>query len=138
MQNGYSLLSRGDEDDVFPVVREHGLGYEAFGPLEGGWLTGKYRRGEEPPAGSRMTQRPGPYERLRTDAVFDSLEAFEAAAADRGVSPTALALAWCLAHPNVTAVIVGPRRPEHLAPVREALEHPLTEAERDELTGLFA
>ena len=138
VQNGYSLLSRGDEDDVFPVVREHGLGYEAFGPLEGGWLTGKYRRGEEPPAGSRMTQRPGPYERLRTDAVFDSLEAFEAAAADRGVSPTGLALAWCLAHPNVTAVIVGPRRPEHLAPVREALEHPLSESERDELTGLFA
>jgi aryl-alcohol dehydrogenase-like predicted oxidoreductase len=137
VQNAYSLLSREDEADVFPVVREHGLGYQAFGPLEGGWLTGKYRRGEEPPAGSRMTQRPGPYEHLRTDEVFDALEAFERAAHDRGVSPAGLALAWCLSHPDVTAVIVGPRRPSHLEPVREALDLRLTDAERDELRGLF-
>jgi aryl-alcohol dehydrogenase-like predicted oxidoreductase len=138
IQNGYSLLSRDEEEDVFPVVRQHGLGYEAFGALEGGWLTGKYRRGEAPPAGSRMTLRPGPYERLRTDHVFESLEAFERAAADRGVSMAALAFAWALAHPDVTAVVVGPRRPEHLEPAREALELRLTDAERDELTGLFA
>ncbi len=138
VQNAYSLLSRDDEADVFPVVREHGLGYEAFGPLEGGWLTGKYRRGEEAPAGSRMTLRPGPYERLRTDAVFDSLEAFERAAADHGVSAAGLALAWCLSHPDVSAVVVGPRRPSHLDPVREALEHPLGDTARAELTGLFA
>ena len=138
VQNAYSLLSRGDEADVFPVVREHGLGYEAFGPLEGGWLTGKYRRGEAPPEGSRMTQRPGPYERLRTDAVFDALESFEAAATDRGMSPAGLALAWCLSHPDLTAVVVGPRCPEHLDPVREALERPLSAAERDDVAGLFA
>jgi aryl-alcohol dehydrogenase-like predicted oxidoreductase len=137
VQNAYSLLSREDEADVFPVIREHGLSYEAFGPLEGGWLTGKYRRDEPPPAGSRMTQRPGPYEHLRTDAVFDALEAFEAAAADHGVSPAGLALAWCLSHPDVTAVVVGPRRPEHLEPVREALEQPLSAAERDDVAGLF-
>jgi aryl-alcohol dehydrogenase-like predicted oxidoreductase len=138
IQNGYSLLSREDEADVFPVVRQHGLGYEAFGALEGGWLTGKYRRGEAPPAGSRMTLRPGPYEHLRSDRVFDSLEAFERAAAERGVSMATLALAWALAHPDVTAIVVGPRRPEHLEPAREALELRLTDAERDELTGLFA
>jgi 1-deoxyxylulose-5-phosphate synthase len=137
VQNGYSLLSRDDEEDVFPVVREHGLGHEAFGGLEGGWLTGKYRRGEEPPPGSRMTQRPGPYEHLRSDRVFDALEAFERAAAERGTSMAALALAWVLAHPDVTALVVGPRRPEHLEPVPEALELRLTSAERDELTGLF-
>jgi aryl-alcohol dehydrogenase-like predicted oxidoreductase len=138
VQNGYSLLSRDDEEDVFPVVREHGLGYEAFGGLEGGWLTGKYRRGEEPPPGSRMTQRPGPYQHLRSDGVFDALEAFERAAAERGASMAGLALAWVLAHPTVTALVVGPRRPEHLEPVRQALELHLTSAERDELTGLFA
>jgi 1-deoxyxylulose-5-phosphate synthase len=138
VQNAYSLLSRDDEEDVFPVVREHGLGYQSFGPLEGGWLTGKYRRDEPPPAGSRMTQRPGPYERLRTQRVFDSLEAFERAAAERGVSTTTLALAWALSHPDVTAIVIGPRRPEHLEPVREALELALTDAERDELAGLFA
>jgi aryl-alcohol dehydrogenase-like predicted oxidoreductase len=137
VQNSYSLLSRGDERDVFPVVREHGLGYEAFSPLEGGWLTGKYRRGEPPPPGSRMTLRPGPYEHLRTDRVFDGLEAFADTAALRGVSTAGLALAWCLSHPDVTAIVVGPRRPEHLEPVREALDLRLTSAERDELAGLF-
>jgi aryl-alcohol dehydrogenase-like predicted oxidoreductase len=85
-----------------------------------------------------MTLRPDPYERLRSDRVFDSLEAFERAAAERGVSMATLALAWALAHPDVTAIVVGPRRPEHLEPVREALELRLTDAERDELTGLFA
>jgi aryl-alcohol dehydrogenase-like predicted oxidoreductase len=137
VQNAYSLLSRDDEQDVFPVVREHGLGYEAFSPLEGGWLTGKYRRGEPPPPGSRMTLRPGPYEHLRTDRVFDGLEAFADTAALRGVSTAGLALAWCLSHPDVTAIVVGPRRPEHFASVREALDLRLTSAERDELAGLF-
>ena len=66
------------------------------------------------------------------------LEAFEAAAADRGVSPAGLALAWVLSHPDVTAVVVGPRSPAHLQPVREALEHPLSAADRDGVAGLFA
>jgi aryl-alcohol dehydrogenase-like predicted oxidoreductase len=138
VQNAYSLLSRGDEADVFPVVREQGLGYQAFGPLEGGWLTGKYRRDEAPPPGSRMTQRPGPYERLRTDRVFTALEAFERAAAERGRTTGGLALAWTLSHPDVTAVVVGPRRPAHLDVVREALDHPLTDAERDEIAEVFS
>ena len=51
VQNGFSLLEQGDRESVFPVCREHGLGYTPFSPLAGGWLTGKYRRGEEPPAG---------------------------------------------------------------------------------------
>ncbi len=58
VQNSFSLLDAEDAETVFPVCREHGLGYEAFGPLAGGWLTGKYRRGSEYPEGSRMTQRP--------------------------------------------------------------------------------
>ena len=58
VQNGFSLLDQGDRESVFPVCREHGLGYTPFSPLAGGWLTGKYRRGEPLPAGSRMTLRP--------------------------------------------------------------------------------
>jgi aryl-alcohol dehydrogenase-like predicted oxidoreductase len=60
VQNSYSLLDREDEEAVIPLCAEHGIGYVPFGPLAGGWLTGKYRRGEAFPAGSRMTQRPGP------------------------------------------------------------------------------
>ena len=65
VQNSFSLLERADEDDVLPHCRERGIPYVPFGPLAGGWLTGKYRRGEAFPEGSRMTQRPGPYEQLR-------------------------------------------------------------------------
>jgi 1-deoxyxylulose-5-phosphate synthase len=138
IQNSFSLLDREDSETVFPVCREHGLGYEAFGPLAGGWLTGKYRRGETFPEGSRMTQRPESYLRYASDDVFDALEALEREAFGRGVSMAGLAIAWLLGVPEVTAVVVGPGRPEHLQPVREALELELTAADRGHLRGLFA
>jgi len=137
VQNSFSLLEHGDAETVFPVCREHGLGYEAFGPLAGGWLTGKYRRGEPYPEGSRMTQRPESYKRYATDTVFDALEALERHAWARGVSMGGLALAWLLGAPEITAVIVGPTRVEHLEPVREALSLELISEERDHLRGLF-
>jgi aryl-alcohol dehydrogenase-like predicted oxidoreductase len=121
VQNEYSLLERGAEREVLPLCAERGLGFTPFSPLAGGWLTGKYRRGEPLPAGSRMTMRPEPYEHLRTDAVFDEIEALERAAADRGVALATLAIEFILDDPRVTAVIVGPRRPAHLTPIVEAL-----------------
>ena len=87
---------------MIPLCAEHGLAFQVFGPLAGGWLTGKYRRGAAPPEGSRMTMRPEPYTRFDSEAVYRSLEALEAAAAARGVSMAGLALAWLLAHPGVT------------------------------------
>jgi aryl-alcohol dehydrogenase-like predicted oxidoreductase len=138
VQNSYSLLERGDEQDVMVLCERRGIGYVAFGPLAGGWLTGKYRRGEPFPAGSRMTQRPEPYAGFVRDRVFDALDALERTAAERGMSMAGLALAWLLAEPRLTAAIVGPTRPEHLQPVREALEHPLEPSERDAVSRLFA
>src|SRR5919201_78597 len=111
VQNSYSLLDRGDEADVLPLCREHGIAYEAFSPLAGGWLTGKYRRGEEPPPGSRTALRPAPYEQFRADRVFDALDAFAAVAAERRIEPAALAHAWLLAQQDLTAFVAGPRRP---------------------------
>jgi 1-deoxyxylulose-5-phosphate synthase len=137
VQNSFSLLEHGDAESVLPLCREHGLGYEAFGPLAGGWLTGKYRRGEPYPKGSRMTQRPEGYAEYAADATFDALEAFEQEAWARGVSMAGLALAWLVTTPEVTAVIVGPGRAEHLGPVREALALELTSADRSHLRGLF-
>jgi aryl-alcohol dehydrogenase-like predicted oxidoreductase len=136
-QRSFSLLDRGDEDDVFPLCREQGLGYEAYGPLAGGWLAGKYRRGAAYPEGSRMTQRPDSYERYASDPVFEALEAFEREALGRGVSMAGLATAWLLGVSGVTAVIVGPTRAEHLEPVRDALSLDLTSEERAHLRGLF-
>jgi 1-deoxyxylulose-5-phosphate synthase len=138
VQNSLSLLVRDDEETVLPVCREHGLGYEAFGPLAGGWLSGKYRRGQEFPEGSRMTQRPEGYAHLATDDVFDALEAFEREALGRGVSMAGLALAWLFGSPDVTAVIVGPTRADHLRCVQEALGLELGHDEGAHLGGLFA
>jgi aryl-alcohol dehydrogenase-like predicted oxidoreductase len=121
VQNSYSLLDREAEREVLPLCAAHGLGFTPFSPLAGGWLAGKYRRGEQPPPGSRMTLRPEPYEHLQTREVFDLLERLEAEAAARGTTITTLAYEFLLRQPRVSAVIVGPRRPEHLAPALEAL-----------------
>jgi aryl-alcohol dehydrogenase-like predicted oxidoreductase len=137
-QNEYSLLRRDVERDVLPICEREGLGFTPFSPLAGGWLTGKYRRGEAYPSGSRMTLRPDPYADLVNEETFHGLEAFAAAAADLGVEPATLAVAWVLGHSQVTAVVVGPRRPEQLATAVAATELELTSRERDELAGLFA
>jgi aryl-alcohol dehydrogenase-like predicted oxidoreductase len=137
VQNAHSLLERGDERDVLPLSAEHQLAYLAFGPLSGGWLTGKYRRGERYPEGSRMTQRPEPYAPLVDDATFDALEALEAFATERAMSMAGVALAWLLADDRVTQLVLGPGRPEHLDPLREALAHPLDGDERGQLGSMF-
>jgi aryl-alcohol dehydrogenase-like predicted oxidoreductase len=138
VQNEYSLLQRGPELDVLQICEREGLGFTPFSPLAGGWLTGKYRPGEPYPRGSRMTLRPEPYSDLETESTFEGLAAFGAAAAERGVEPAALAIAWVLSHPQVTAVVVGPRRPEQLEPALTALDLPLSLQEREELAKLFA
>lgn len=138
VQNSYSLLERGDEADVLPFCQDHGLSYIAYSPLAGGWLTGKYRRGESYPTGSRMTQRPDPYKHLLTPRTFEALEALEEFANARGTSMAGVALAWVLSDHRVTQVVVGPGRAEHLDTVREALERPLTWGETDQLGAIFA
>jgi aryl-alcohol dehydrogenase-like predicted oxidoreductase len=137
VENSYSLLDRADEADVIPLCREHGVAYIAFSPLAGGWLAGRYRRGEEPPAGSRMSTRPEPYHHLRNERTFAGVDALAAAASGRGVSTAGLALAWVLALPDIAAVVIGPRRPEHLDAVGEALELELSANEAAELARVF-
>lgn len=136
VQNSYSLLDREAEREVLPLCAERGLGFTPFGPLAGGWLTGKYRRGVDAPAGSRMTMRPEPYRHLEDDRVYDGLDELARLAAERGTTPAALAFAWLLASPLVTAVVVGPRRPEQLEPALEGLRL-APELVRDELAALF-
>jgi aryl-alcohol dehydrogenase-like predicted oxidoreductase len=137
VQNSYSLLDREPEAEVLPLCERDGLGFEAFSPLAGGWLTGKYRRGEAAAPGSRMTQRPEPYLHLDDERVYRGLDELDRRARERGMSMTALAFAWLLADERVTGVVLGPRRPEHLEPAVAALERPLPAAERDELGALF-
>jgi aryl-alcohol dehydrogenase-like predicted oxidoreductase len=131
VQNSYSLLDR-ESDDVLACCAERGIDFQAFGPLAGGWLTGKYRRGKQPQPGSRMAQRPEGYAHFERDEVYEGLERLEA----RGDMPT-LAYAWLLSNPDVAAVVTGPRRPEHLDPAIAAHDVRLSPAERDELASLF-
>jgi len=138
IQNSYSLLARQDELEVLPLCAERGVAYLAFSPLAGGWLTGKYRRDVPYPAGSRMTQRPEPYRELVTDRTFEALGRLEAIAAGRGTSLAGLALAWLLADERLAQIVIGPGRPEHLAPAGEALDHPLTQEERRTVTDAVA
>ena len=139
VQNAYSLVDRQPEREVLPLCAEHGLGFTPFSPLAGGLLTGKYRRGEPPPEGSRMTTRPEMYAGLlEDDAVWRGLDGLARAARERGTTPAALAFAWLLSSPQVSAAVVGPRRPEQLEPALAALEVPLSEAERAELAALFS
>jgi aryl-alcohol dehydrogenase-like predicted oxidoreductase len=135
VQNSYSLLDRGDEAEVIPLCHERGIQYQAFSPMAGGWLTGKYRRGEDPPPGSRMTMRPEGYRHLETDAVYDALEAFERKASELGVSNGGLALAWALGEAD--SVVTGPRQPEHLDQARDAFRLQLSPEQRDEVGSLF-
>jgi aryl-alcohol dehydrogenase-like predicted oxidoreductase len=137
VQNPYSLLDRDDEDSVLPLCTDEGIAYVPFGPLSGGWLTGRYRRGEPFPPGSRMTQRPELYEHLVSDRVFDGLERFEEEAARRGLDPATLAHAWVLSQPAVTAVVCGPGRPEHLEPALAALDVELSPDERERIGSFF-
>jgi aryl-alcohol dehydrogenase-like predicted oxidoreductase len=137
VQNPYSLLDRADEDGVLPLCAAEGIAYVPFGPLSGGWLTGKYRRGEPFPAGSRMTQRPEPYERLVDDHVFDGLDRLAEEAERRGVDMATLAFAWVLSHPAVTGAVCGPGRPEHLEPVLAALDVELSPDERERIGSFW-
>jgi aryl-alcohol dehydrogenase-like predicted oxidoreductase len=137
VQNSYSLLDRSAEREVFPLCADQHVGFTAFSPLAGGWLTGKYQRGDRYPDGSRMTLRPEPYQHLVNDAVFRTLTAFSAEAQSRGVEMSALALAWVLHHPQMNAAIVGPRRPAHLDAALTALDISLSPQERARLTEMF-
>jgi aryl-alcohol dehydrogenase-like predicted oxidoreductase len=136
VQSSYSLLERDAERELFPLCAHEGIAFTAFSPLAGGWLTGKYRAGQAPPAGSRMTLRPEPYSHLQTARVSAGLDQLAAIARDRGVTMDALALAWVL-HRPVAAAILGPRTPAHLASALTALELRLSSSEIAALTALF-
>jgi aryl-alcohol dehydrogenase-like predicted oxidoreductase len=137
VENSYNLLERDDEQDVIPLCADLDISYMAFGPLAGGLLTGRYRRGEEPPSGSRLATRPEGYEHLLTDKTFAGLERFKGAAEERGIAPATLALAWVLARPGVMSVIVGARKQEHLGLALQALDVHPSAAEADALAQLF-
>jgi aryl-alcohol dehydrogenase-like predicted oxidoreductase len=137
LQNSYSLLERADEGKVLDLCAAFDVAYTPFSPLAGGWLTGKYKRDETPPTGSRMTLRPGPYEHLRNGRTFDALDRLAQHGAAQGVDSATLSYAWLLAQPQVEAIVIGPRRPDQIEPALQALDVRLSRADADALAALF-
>lgn len=135
VQLGYSLLDRASAD-TFALCAANGIGFTAYSPLAGGWLSRPYRPGVPYPAGSRMALRPDPYRSMERPAIYGVIDALRAEAARRGVSLPTLALTWALSDPGVSSVVIGPRRPEHLAPAIAALGHPLDAAGRAALDDI--
>ena len=138
LQNSFNLIDREEQAETLALCHDQGLGFTPFSPLFGGWLTGKYRGDAGYPEGSRMTMRPEPYETYLTPATLAGIDRLAEAAADHGISTAGLALAWLYHHPQVTAAIVGPRRPGHFAPVEEAVGLELTVDAWTEVGSFFA
>jgi len=116
-QPRYSLLYRHPEIEVFPLCQKEGLGQVVFSPLAHGVLTGKYKPGEEPPAGTRGAD-PKQSRTMKTlywgDEILTNVQAMAGIAKEMGLTTAQLAIAWCLHHPAVTSVILGATRVEQI------------------------
>ncbi|WP_283139542.1 aldo/keto reductase [Rhizohabitans arisaemae] len=129
-QPAYSMLVRSAERSVLHTCRRFGVGVITWSPLNGGWLTGKYRRGQPPPPDSRAA-RGNPFVVPTDTAKLTAVESLEKIAQDAGLRLADLALAWCLEHPAVTSVLLGPRTPGQLDGVTAAQAVSLDEAMLD-------
>jgi aryl-alcohol dehydrogenase-like predicted oxidoreductase len=138
-QNELSLLRRRAADDLLPACAELGLAFLPYFPLGSGLLTGKYRRGEAPPEGTRMQAwGSGFSERQLTDRNFDRVDALTAWAEARGHSILDLAFAWLLAHDPVASVIAGATRPEQVKANVEAARWKLSADDLVDIGRLLA
>ena len=147
-QPPYSIFTRHVELDVLPVCRRYGMGVIVWSPLNGGWLTGKYRQGEGVPAGSRAeraAQQWSPAIAARFDMTRESnqrklalMDDLAAIADKAGISMTHLANAWVLAHPAVTSAIIGPRTMEQMEDLLAGADVVLGEETLDAIDDIVA
>jgi aryl-alcohol dehydrogenase (NADP+) len=140
-QPPYSIFMRGIERAVLPACQRYGIGVIPWSPLAGGLLTGRYRKGEEPPEGSRLARGFGAqFENERQRRVheqrLDAVEELLTVASAAGVSLTHMAHAFVLEHPAVTSAIIGPRTMEQLDDVLAGAEVRLDEATLDAIDGV--
>ena len=114
MQPQYNLLARAAEWEIVPACQAAGLGMLAWSPLASGWLTGKYRQGEPPPAGTRVVENADEGMRIwnqrgQSEQTWQVLDVVRKVAEGRGVSLAQVAIAWLMARPAVSSVILGAR-----------------------------
>jgi aryl-alcohol dehydrogenase-like predicted oxidoreductase len=136
LQSRYNMLERQIEGEVLPYCRAYGVGFVPYYPLAGGFLTGKYQRGEPPPAGSRGATDAG-MQRYMTAGHYDTLEALTTWAAAHGHGLNELAQVWLLAQPQVCSVISGATSLQHVRHNAKAASWSLTEAELAEVDAIL-
>ena len=138
-QPPYSILARGIERAVLPTCERYGMGVIVWSPLNGGWLTGKYKRGQEYPKGTRASWGlMDPPEAKHNQRKFDAIEQLEKVAADAGVSLTHLAIAWSIEHRAVTSTIIGPKTMDQLDDLLGAADVTLDAATLDRIDEIVA
>ena len=117
-QPPYSLLTRAIEYDVLPTCLRHGMGVMTYSPLSGGWLSGKYRKGQQVsgPSSAFRAQRAGAYDATSAAnaAKLDAADALGTLADEAGLTLVQMAIAFVTRHPAVSSAIIGPRTTEHL------------------------
>jgi aryl-alcohol dehydrogenase-like predicted oxidoreductase len=134
-QPPYSMLVRGVESEVLPTCARYGMGVIPWGPLGGGWLSGRWRKGREAPTSTRQERLPHRFD-LSLPGNQRKLEAAEALAQlaeETGVSLIQMAIAFVIRHPAVTSAIIGPRTMEHLEDYLPAAELRLEDAVLDRI-----
>lgn len=132
----YNALNRGIELEVLPLCEDQGIGVFSYNPLAGGVLTGKYRRGNELPKGTRLEESENYYKRYYAEGVFDIVEAFIEKAAEMSVSPAQLALAWAASDPRITSPIIGARNMEQIKDSIQGIDVKLTPEEREGIPAI--
>jgi aryl-alcohol dehydrogenase-like predicted oxidoreductase len=137
-QNQFSLLERKVEFEVLPACEHFGLGFLPFFPLGSGLLSGKYRRGEKPPEGTRLAAWGARGAAALSDRNFDKVEKLATWAEERGHTILELAFAWLLGHEVVSSVIAGATSPEQVATNAATAGWSLTPEEVKEVGALVA
>ena len=138
IQLQWSLTARDCERELIPAARAFGLGVLVWSPLGRGFLTGKYRKGQPPPAGTRLEAWKDSWAMTATDQNWRTLEALEKVAKAHDTTPAAAALAWLLHKPEVSSVIVGARNVSQLQDNLRCLQVKLSAQEMAELDGVSA
>ena len=135
VQPMYNILKRDVEANLLPLCLQEGLGVIPYNPLAGGFLTGKYQAGPQPPSGTRLGDVETYQKRYLSDENFRLTSRFLEAAKKRGVHPIALSIAWVASHPSVTSIIIGARNEQQLRETLSFLELRISIEERDQITS---
>jgi aryl-alcohol dehydrogenase-like predicted oxidoreductase len=129
-QPPYHLLDRRIERELIPMAITFGIGIIPWAPLASGFLTGKYKRGQEPPADARIKKDAGRGPGMFSDALFDVVEKLESLAKEKGCTLSQLSLAWNMTQPGITSPIIGPRTLAQLEDNLKAADVKLTDEDR--------